>query len=99
MNPGKTGLIVIKGFKQGDKLYFSITDNGIGMAQKQIDLLLESDNHTQNSRLNGIGIANTKERIKLLYGPEYGLEINSVKGVFTTVSIYLPIIINEKGAS
>lgn len=96
---GKTGLIVIKGFKQGDKLYFSITDNGIGMAQKQIDLLLESDNHTQNSRLNGIGIANTKERIKLLYGPEYGLEINSVKGVFTTVSIYLPIIINEKGAS
>jgi len=96
---GKTGLIVIKGFKQDNRLYFSITDNGIGMAQKQIDMLLESDNHTQNSRLNGIGIANTKERIKLLYGPEYGLEINSVKGVFTTVNIYLPIIINKKGAS
>lgn len=89
---GKTGLIVIKGFTQGDKLYFSITDNGIGMSQEQIDMLLESDNYNQNSRLNGIGLANTRDRIKLLYGQEYGLEISSVKGVFTTVNIYLPVI-------
>ena len=95
---GKTGLIVIKGFKQDNILYFSITDNGIGMAQEQIDLLLESDDHNHNSRLNGIGIANTRDRINLLYGSEYGLEINSVKGVFTTVNIYLPLISNEKGA-
>lgn len=96
---GKIGLIVIKGFKQDDKLYFSITDNGIGMSQEKIDLLLESDNQNQNSRLNGIGIANTRDRIKLLYGSEYGLEINSVKGVFTTVNIYLPLITSNKGGS
>lgn len=39
---GKKGLIVIKGFKQGDRLYFSITDNGIGIAQEQVNLLLKA---------------------------------------------------------
>jgi len=95
----KKGLIVIKGFKQGDRLYFSITDNGIGMSQEQIDLLLQSDDHNRNFRLHGIGIANTQDRIKLLYGPKYGLEINSVKGVFTTVNICLPFINANKGGA
>lgn len=94
---GKKGLIVIKGFKQDDKLYFSITDNGVGMSQEQIDLLLSSDSQNKKSRLNGIGIANTRERIKLLYGSEYDLEINSVRGVFTTVNICLPFKIGEEG--
>jgi len=94
---GKKGLIVIKGYKQDDKLYFSITDNGVGMSQEQIDLLLRSDIHSQRSRLTGIGIANTRDRIKMLYGPEYGLEINSVKGVFTTVNICLPFMIGNEG--
>ncbi|NLG90016.1 MAG: sensor histidine kinase [Clostridiaceae bacterium] len=93
----KKGLIVIKGFRQDDRLYFSITDNGIGMSQEQIDLLLQSDDHNRNSRLHGIGISNTQDRIKLLYGPKYGLEINSVKGVFTTVNICLPFITVNKG--
>jgi len=94
---GKKGLIVIKGYKKDDTLCFSITDNGVGMSQEQIDLLLMSDNHSQRSRLTGIGIANTRDRIKMLFGPEYDLEINSVKGVFTTVNIRLPFVIGNEG--
>ncbi|AFM71065.1 hypothetical protein EHR_10890 [Enterococcus hirae ATCC 9790] len=32
------------------------------------------------------------ERIKLLYGKEYGLQIQSIMGVGTTVKITLPLI-------
>lgn len=92
---GNAGLIVIKGFQQEDKLHFSVTDNGVGMSQEQIDNLLHSDIHKDKGRLNGIGIANVQNRIKLLYGPEYGLHINSIKGVFTTVDIYLPVKTDE----
>lgn len=80
---GKKGLIVIKGYKKDDTLCFSITDNGVGMSQEQIDLLLMSDNHSQRSRLTGIGIANTRDRIKMLFGPEMILKL-------TALRVYLP---------
>ncbi len=92
---GNTGLIVIRGSREGEKLHFSITDNGIGMNQEQINHLLNSDNSKDRGRLSGIGIANVRSRIQLLYGPDFGLHINSIEGVFTTVDIYLPVITDE----
>ncbi len=89
---GKAGLIVVKGSLHEGKLHFSVTDNGVGMNQEQIAQLLQSDNLKDRGRLNGIGISNVQNRIKLLYGPEFGLLINSVEAVFTTVDIYLPVI-------
>ena len=90
------GLIVIRGSRQEEKLHFSVTDNGVGMNQEQIDHLLHSDNSKDRGRLNGIGIANVRNRINLLYGPGFGLHINSIKGVFTTVDIYLPVMTDQK---
>jgi len=92
---GRTGLIVIRGSVQDNKLNFSVTDNGAGMTQEQIDRLMNSENCKDRGRLSGIGIPNVINRIHLLYGPEYGLYINSVKGVFTTVDIYLPVITDK----
>lgn len=88
---GNAGIIVIKGRSSEGKLHFSVTDNGIGMDQEQINCLLSKTETDDRGRLSGIGIANVCQRISLLYGPEYGLGINSVKGVFTTVDIYLPL--------
>jgi len=93
---GRTGLIVIRGSVQDNKLNFSVTDNGAGMTQEQIDRLMNSENCKDRGRLSGIGIPNVINRIHLLYGPEYGLYINSIKGVFTTVDIYLPVITDRK---
>jgi two-component system sensor histidine kinase YesM len=92
---GKAGIIVIKGTCSAGKLHFSVTDNGVGMDQDQINGLLSKNNTNEKGRLSGIGIANVSQRINLLYGPEYGLRINSVKGVFTTVDIYLPLTPND----
>jgi two-component system sensor histidine kinase YesM len=88
---GENGMIVVKGHIGDGRLTFSITDNGVGIDQDQIDSLLKSKNNDRG-KLSGIGIANVSERIALLYGPEYGLQINSIVGVYTTVSICLPVI-------
>ncbi|NMA66997.1 MAG: sensor histidine kinase [Clostridiaceae bacterium] len=92
----KTGLIVIRGSIQESKLHFSITDNGVGMNQEQINSLLSSDDCKDKGRLSGIGIPNVRNRIQLLYGSDYGLYINSIEGVFTTVDIYLPVITDNE---
>ncbi len=89
---GKTGLIVVKGFEDNSRLVFSITDNGIGMDREQIEALLKSEKRSERGRLNGIGVANVIERINLLFGSQYGITVNSVPGVFTTVNITLPVI-------
>ncbi|EMS70966.1 sensor histidine kinase, partial [Ruminiclostridium cellobioparum] len=39
---------------------------------------------------NGIGLKNVNERIKLFYGNKYGIEITSIKGSFTKLTIRLP---------
>lgn len=89
---GNAGLIVIKGLCCDGKLQFSVTDNGVGMNKEQIDRLLSYSDDKDKERLSGIGIANVRDRIELLYGPEYGLRINSIEGVFTTVDIYLSML-------
>jgi sensor histidine kinase YesM len=42
-------------------------------------------------RFTGIGIMNVQERIRLHFGPEYGLRIASIPQVGTLVRICLPI--------
>jgi two-component system, sensor histidine kinase YesM len=38
----------------------------------------------------GIGIVNIDRRIKLLFGEQYGVTLQVVRGVGTTVSLHLP---------
>lgn len=85
------GLIEIKGFTQNEQVIFTITDDGIGMSESEIENLLNEKKDNKN-QFSGIGINNVKERIELYFGREYGIEIESLKGYFTTVKIILPEI-------
>lgn len=72
-----------------DKLEIKIIDNGIGISLERMEyingLLNKSYNNTEN-----IGIYNVHKRIKLLYGDDYGLKIESKENIGTTVRILLP---------
>lgn len=72
-------------------IHIHIVDNGIGMTPEQIRKILAADEDRQNKRgLNGIGISNINERIKLTYGQEYGVSITSEPGAYTDVLICIP---------
>src|SRR5690554_177591 len=84
------GVIEIKGFSYKERLIFTITDDGVGIPPEKIGRLLDGDKQRENT-YSGIGIRNVQERIKLYFGEEYGLHIDSSLNCFTTVEITLPV--------
>lgn len=70
-----------------------ISDDGIGIENEMIEEmnLIFNGKKTKSSRY-GIGIFNVNERLKLSFGNEYGIKIDSIKGEGTTIYICHPII-------
>ena len=87
----RIGLVVVSGFRKDDQLHFTVTDNGKGMTQEQIDQLTRVPDAGNAHRMTGIGIYNVQNRLRLLYGVPYGLTITSVENVFTSVEITMPL--------
>ena len=86
------GLIRIEAKDTGDgKIWIIVSDNGVGMAPDMLSTLLDKESERNHSKEgNGIGLINIDERIKLSYGDEYGLSIESELDEGTTVTITIP---------
>jgi sensor histidine kinase YesM len=84
------GTIVIEVQKMKERLQITISDDGAGMTEdklKEIKMRLEG-----KTKGESIGIINVHERIKLYFGDEYGIEVDSDLGNGTTVIIYFPLL-------
>lgn len=86
------GEILVRAWRREDDLYMSVSDNGLGMTQEQVEHLFQAADHTSSGRGSGIGVKNVNERIKLYFGTGYGLEILSEPDEGTTVTAHLPAI-------
>lgn len=84
------GLITIKAWREDNELYLSVADNGLGMTEDKVNLILAGRSNSGNGRGSGIGVKNVNERIKLYFGEGYGLKIDSEPDVGTTITIHLP---------
>lgn len=84
------GEIHIKAYREGDELCFLVKDNGLGMTRQQVENLLSEKKHVSSERGSGIGVRNVNERIKLYFGEDYGLSIESEPDEGTVISIRLP---------
>ncbi len=73
----------------------TVTDNGVGMTQEEIEKVLESTPDSSDL-FRKIGIHNIRKRIYYAYGPDYGISIQSVPGEFTTVLVTIPCIRKEE---
>ena len=78
------GCIKITGEKQNDQIALIVSDNGVGMSKEQAESIL-------SNKSNGYGVKNVNERIKLYYGEQYHLKIESEIGIGTKVEITIPI--------
>jgi len=76
----------------GNDIQIEVLDDGIGMDQSTVDDLLTDDSQIISRRFSGIGVKNVLERIRLYFGPQYGLKIHSESNVGTSLIITLPII-------
>lgn len=73
-----------------DKIEIEVIDDGIGIPQEKIKNLLTSNETTSKSSFNNIGISNVHERIRLTFGYEYGLNIESKLNEYTKIIITIP---------
>lgn len=75
----------------GDDILFTVEDNGTGMEPEQVQAILrkERSDHT------GIGIKNVNDRLKIYFGPAYGITIDSVPDEGTRVYIRMPKVREE----
>ena len=85
------GKITISGEKKEDHVILSITDNGLGITEDRLKVVLNNINNRSESEKTTYGLYNVNERIRLDFGEEYGINIDSEYGKGTTVSIKLPL--------
>lgn len=83
------GTITVAAWRDGERLLLTVADNGVGMTPEKLRMLLDTDTPI-SGMMRTIGIANVKQRIEHTYGQGYGLEIRSVQGEETTITITLP---------
>ncbi|WP_223820878.1 sensor histidine kinase [Bacillus sp. S3] len=69
-------------------LELTLCDNGKGMNAEMIRKLLDPNHHEEKGK--GIGVYNVDQRIKLHFGTDYGLSIESVVGLKTIFTIKWP---------
>ncbi len=86
------GLIRVSGSVGEDGLRIEVRDNGIGMSPERLAQVRESigsDPDMSNTH-DVYGIYNVNERIRMNFGDEYGIRVDSVYGEGTTVTVRLP---------
>lgn len=86
------GEIHVKAWKEEEDLWLEIQDNGLGMTQERVKNLLSEKTHVSSKRGSGIGVKNVNERIRLYFGDDYGLVIESEPDEGTIIKIHLPAV-------
>lgn len=83
------GNINISCFRKDKVIYIQILDNGIGVSE---EIITDLNNKFQKniSGNKGLGLSNVNQRIKLYWGPKYGLNIDSRVGYYTKITVSLP---------
>lgn len=86
-------------------LILSVMDNGIGMNNEMLEKQRELLNGDQPGIKNkneynwqSIGLKNVHDRIRFLYGEQYGIKITSTAGIGTIVQAVMPVRRGEKNA-
>ncbi len=78
-------------YPDGENICIEISDNGVGFDLEAVLNQTEDDVRKRNGKHNKIGLKNTDQRLKLIYGSEFGLQINTQKGKGTLVKIVIPV--------
>jgi two-component system LytT family sensor kinase len=77
------GRIFLRTATRDDRLFIEIEDNGVGISEEKLPHVY----------VEGIGLSNVRERLRVLYGTDFQLEIESHEGKGTTIKINVPQLV------
>ncbi|WP_249717147.1 sensor histidine kinase [Paenibacillus sp. J45TS6] len=89
------GLIVIGGYLELTAVILTVTDNGIGIPTDRLALLRDQleqplQSEEEEPAEGGFGLQNVHQRLRLYFGSEYGVELESIAGAGTTIFVRIP---------
>ena len=87
------GKIIVTGGDLGDYIQITVKDDGMGIPDDRLKEIRENLGRDKPEDNIIYGLYNINERIKLSFGDEYGIGIDSTEGVGTIVNIRLPKIL------
>lgn len=85
-----TGHVAIHVDEINNTIRIQVIDDGVGFSEKKLQEIKEYINATTDITGNHIGLRNVNQRVKLLFGEEYGISIESQPLVKTIVQINIP---------
>lgn len=85
------GILVLNSMIEQNILKITIRDNGVGIPEEKLKEIKNALNNSVIDTSKHIGLVNTNARIKLQYGEQYGLQIDSTPSDGTCISLYIPI--------
>ena len=83
---GKSKIIINCEKIKDDEVLITVKDNGIGMTPERLEEIKKS---VDGLSKEGFGLNAVNDRIKLYFGDEYGISIESEYGEGTTVKVHL----------
>ena len=86
--------VEISAYTESGKVYITVRDDGVGIERELLKELVVNLKEKYNLS-DHIGLYNVHKRIELLYGTEYGVEINSERNKGTEVVLVLPQIFRQ----
>ncbi|MBQ1310626.1 MAG: sensor histidine kinase [Blautia sp.] len=84
------GLIRVELCGQEERFFIAVTDNGVGMDEESIRRVLSGEGEASNDFFRQVGISNVNRQIKYAFGEDYGIEIESRPGEYTTMRLFFP---------
>ena len=92
------GHIRVSGEKQEGSLIFRVWDDGRGMESDRLEKvrsLIGGDEEVDRSDPSGFGLFNVAQRLRLNYGAQYGISLESVYGEWTEVTVVIPAVFQK----
>jgi two-component system sensor histidine kinase YesM len=84
------GIIVVAGQVVDDSVHLRVKDNGSGLPADKLQLIRSQLDELAPVR--SIGLLNVHKRLRLHFGEAYGLMIDSMPGLGTTVHVNFPVL-------
>ncbi|MCI1955049.1 MAG: sensor histidine kinase [Oscillospiraceae bacterium] len=90
-NKRRGGKITVDGHRRGNEVVFTVSDDGVGMTEREQDELRKAVKRENGTSRRGFGLANVDERLRLHYGESYGLSFTSAPGKGTAFIVRIPL--------
>ena len=85
------GQIRVTAQTEDDMLFLRIWDDGAGIPPARLEELRQNQNKSKGEKMRGFGLSYIAERIELSYGAPYGIQIDSQEGIYTQITVCLPV--------